>query len=49
MAKKLFVAQVESYRRDGFLGSISVLNAAEITRFRAELEAFEAETGKPLD
>ena len=49
MAKKLSVAQVESYRRDGFLGSISVLNAAEITRFRAELEAFEAETGKPLD
>ncbi|MED5358944.1 MAG: hypothetical protein VYD85_11080 [Pseudomonadota bacterium] len=49
MAKKLSDAQVESYRRDGFLGSISVLVAAEITRFRAELEAFEAETGKPLD
>lgn len=49
MAKKLSQNQVDAYRRDGFLGGIPVLNASEVNRFRAELEVFEATTGKPLD
>jgi len=49
MAKKLSQDQVDAYRRDGFLGAIPVLDAGEVNRFRAELEAFEATTGKPLD
>jgi non-heme Fe2+,alpha-ketoglutarate-dependent halogenase len=49
MAKKLSQDQVDAYRRDGFLGAIPVLDTGEVSRFRAELEAFEATTGKPLD
>ncbi len=49
MAKKLSQDQVDAYRRDGFLGAIPALDAGEVCRFRAELEAFEATTGKPLD
>lgn len=49
MTKKLSKAQVDAYGRNGFLGAIPVLDADEVSKFRAELEAFEATTGKPLD
>ncbi len=49
MPKSLNQEQIAAYRRDGFLGAIPVLNAQEVRRFRTELEAFEATTGKPLD
>lgn len=49
MPKRLSQDQIDTYRRDGFLGGIPVLNPREVARFRAELEAFEAATGKPLD
>ena len=49
MAKKLSRDQVDAYHRDGFLGALPVLNAGEVSQFRADLEAFEATTGKPLD
>ena len=49
MPKRLSQDQVDAYKRDGFLGGIPVLSPREVARFRAELEAFEAATGKPLD
>ncbi len=48
MLKKLTVDQVEGYRRDGFLGAQPALTPAETTHYRAALEAFEAELGRPL-
>ena len=47
--RRVIDQNVDAYRRDGFLGGIPVLNASEVNRFRAELEVFEATTGKPLD
>ena len=49
MPKKLTDEQVEAYRRDGFVGGIQVLSDKEVSRFRSELEAFEASNGKALD
>lgn len=49
MPKSLTPDQIASYQRDGFLAPVPVLTANEVRRFRAELEAFEAVTGKPLD
>ena len=49
MPRKLTDAQVAAYRRDGFVGGIPVLDDDEVARFRAELEAFESTSGKPLD
>jgi hypothetical protein len=41
--------QIEAYRRDGFTGPVPVLTAGEVARYRAGLEAFERNSGKPLD
>ena len=49
MPKKLTDEQVEAYRRDGFVGGIPVLSDQEVSRFRSELEAFEASNGEALD
>lgn len=49
MPKKLTPNQVDFYHREGFLGSIPVLNPEEVKEFRSDLEAFESSTGKPLD
>lgn len=47
--RRLTEAQIAQYRRDGFLAPIPVLTQAEVTDFRADLEAFEATQGHPLD
>lgn len=39
---KLTPAQVEAYRRDGFLAPVALTDAAEARRWRDDLEAFEA-------
>ena len=49
MPKELTDEQVEAYRRDGFVGGIPVLSDQEVSRFRSELEAFEASNGEALD
>ena len=46
--KKLTAAHLASYRRDGFLAAQSALSSEEVARYRAALEAYEAETGAPL-
>lgn len=48
MAKKLTVEQIRSYREDGFASPIDVFSAAETKQLRAGLEAWEAQSGKPL-
>ena len=45
--KKLTAAHLASYRRDGFLAAQSALSSEEVARYRAALEAYEAETGAP--
>jgi len=49
MPKSLSPEQVAQYRRDGFTGPVSVLSTDEVARHRAGLEAFEKQSGKPLD
>jgi non-heme Fe2+,alpha-ketoglutarate-dependent halogenase len=48
MLKRLTEAQREEYRRDGFTGPVPALTPEEATRFRAGLEAYERDTGKPF-
>lgn len=49
MGKRLSEAQIAQYDRDGFVPAIDVLTPAEVARHRADLQAFEAAQGKPLD
>ncbi len=42
MGKKLTDAQVETFRRDGFVSPVDVFSEAEADRLRAQLEAAEA-------
>lgn len=46
--KALTAQQVADYRRDGFLAAQPALSAQEAARYRAALEAHEAELGAPL-
>jgi len=47
--RRLTAEQFEQYQRDGFCGPIPVLTPAEVADLRADLEAFEATQGHPLD
>lgn len=49
MGKRLSDAQVAGYHERGFVEAIDVLSPEEVRRFRADLQAFEASQGKPLD
>ena len=49
MSKRLSPAQVAAYERDGFVCPVPVLSAAEAQAARAELEAWEAARGAPID
>ena len=48
MTKGLSKAQVEHYRRDGYLCPITVLAAGQAAHYRAALEAAEAAAGGSL-
>lgn len=48
MPKKLTAAQVDRYRRDGYVAPITIMTPEEAGRFRAALEDFEAAQGRPL-
>src|SRR5262249_25395997 len=43
--RRLTLAQVEAFRRDGYLYPLRGLSSAEAQRYRARLEAFEARQG----
>ncbi len=50
---KLTTAQIESFRRDGFLAPVALASAAEARRWRDDLEAFErtlpeSKDGRPI-
>lgn len=49
MSKLLSPAQVATYERDGFVYPVPVLSTAEAQAARAELEAWEAARGAPID
>jgi non-heme Fe2+,alpha-ketoglutarate-dependent halogenase len=49
MSKLLSPAQVAAYERDGFVCPVLVLSTAEAQAARAELEAWEAARGAPID
>ena len=49
MSKLLSPAQVAAYERDGFVCPVPVLSTAEAQAARAELEAWEAARGGPID
>ena len=49
MSKLLSPTQVADYERDGFVCPVPVLSAAEAQAARAELEAWEAARGAPID
>ena len=49
MSKLLSPKQVAAYERDGFVCPVPVLSAAEAQAARAELEAWEAARGAPID
>ncbi len=49
MSKRLSAAQVADYERDGFVCPVPVLSTAEAQAARAELEAWEAARGAPID
>ena len=48
MGRLLDAAQVEQYRRDGFLHPVRVMGEDEAAELRRRLEAHEAATGGPL-
>ena len=48
MTTSLSQAQVEQYRRDGYLCPLTVLPAAQAAQYRAALEAAEAAAGGSL-
>ena len=49
MPKILTQSQVDQYKRDGFAYPASVLTADDVRWMRADLEAWEAKQGHPLD
>ena len=49
MSKRLSAAQMADYERDGFVCPVPVLSTAEAQAARAELEAWEAARGAPID
>jgi len=49
MPKILTQAQVDQYKRDGFVYPASVLTPDEVRWMRADLESWEARQGHPLD
>ena len=49
MGKRMSDLQVQQYETDGYLHPISVLTDDEVSVARAEIEEFEARTGKTLD
>lgn len=49
MSKLLSPEQVAAYERDGFVCPVPVLSTAEAQAARAELEAWEAARGAPID
>ena len=48
MPKLLTPAQIDAYRRDGFLLPLPALGADDVRRYRGALEDFEARLGQPL-
>ncbi|MGI9615238.1 MAG: phytanoyl-CoA dioxygenase family protein [Acidimicrobiales bacterium] len=48
MLKRLREDQVRGYHENGFSTAVPVLTADEVARFRAGLEAYEADVGHPL-
>ncbi|MBM3478487.1 MAG: phytanoyl-CoA dioxygenase family protein [Alphaproteobacteria bacterium] len=48
MPKRLSQAQLDSYRNEGFAFPVDVLSPEEVRRARAGLEAWEAQSGRPL-
>jgi ectoine hydroxylase-related dioxygenase (phytanoyl-CoA dioxygenase family) len=48
MSKVLSDAEVAAYRRDGYHFPVRVMSADDARRYRAALEAHEAEAGQPL-
>jgi len=49
MPKRLTEAQIRDYRDQGFTAPVPILTAAEVQAFRADLERYEGEIGRPLD
>lgn len=49
MPKLLSTEQVAAYERDGYVFPIDVLTPEEVHQARSELEAWEAQQGKPID
>ena len=49
MGKRLTDGQVKQYQDDGYVYPVPVLSDDEVRQARAEIEAFEAKTGKTLD
>ena len=49
MPRVLTDEQIRRYRDDGFVAPVPVLDADEVAAHRAGLEAFERQTGAPLD
>ena len=49
MGKRLSDLQVQQYETNGYLHPISVLTDDEVSVARAEIEEFEARTGKTLN
>ncbi|MDG2284664.1 MAG: phytanoyl-CoA dioxygenase family protein [Alphaproteobacteria bacterium] len=49
MGKVLSDTQVSDYETEGFICPVPALTAAEVAEARAEIEAFEARTGKTMD
>lgn len=48
MPKRLDQLEIDRYRRDGFIGPVPVLSNAEVARYRAGLESYEARSGAKL-
>ncbi|MDA1099886.1 MAG: phytanoyl-CoA dioxygenase family protein [Proteobacteria bacterium] len=49
MNKRLTDSQIRHYEDDGYVHPVAVLNADEVWTARAEIESFEARSGKTLD
>lgn len=49
MGKRLSEAQIRHYEEEGYVFPVPVLSPQEVRAARAEIEAFEAKTGKTLD
>ncbi|MBM86685.1 MAG: phytanoyl-CoA dioxygenase [Rhodospirillaceae bacterium] len=49
MGKVLSDAEIQHYETQGYVSPVPVLSADEVNEARAEIEAFEARTGKTLD